>query len=115
MIPFGGTKRAFACSPDHWGVDVYDVATQQYTSNHIWTKGRYCSQLSIPFRYAWPAELDLMAKITGLALEFRWGDWQRAPFARVSEKHISVWRKPSARAWWRSRNRDRAVVSKLGV
>jgi SAM-dependent methyltransferase len=95
-IPFGETKRAFACSPDHWGIDVFDFATQRYSSNHIWIEGASHNQLAIPFRYTWPAELDLMAKIAGLELEFRWSDWRRAPFTGVSEKHISVWRKPSA-------------------
>jgi SAM-dependent methyltransferase len=49
-------------------------------------------------RYAWPAELDLMAKHTGFALEHRWADWRRAPFTRYSENHVSVWRKADERA-----------------
>ena len=95
-IPFGETKRAFACSPDHWGTDIFDVATQEYTSNHIWVENGSCNSLTIPFRYTWPSELDLMAKIAGLELEFRWSDWHRTPFTRLSEKHISVWRKPGS-------------------
>ncbi|MGL4235952.1 class I SAM-dependent DNA methyltransferase [Tabrizicola sp.] len=95
-LPFGETRRAFACSDDHWGTDVFDVATQQYSSNHIWVKGGSHARLSIPFRYTWPAELDLMARIAGLELEFRWSDWRRSPFTSLSEKHVSVWRKPRA-------------------
>ncbi len=49
-------------------------------------------------RYAWPAELDLMAKHTGFVLEHRWADWHRAPFTRYSENHVSVWRKAAAHA-----------------
>ena len=51
---------------------------------------------SVPFRYVWPAELDLMAKLAGLALRDRWGDWNGEPFTRDSTKHISVWEKPKA-------------------
>ena len=94
-MPFGDTKYAFACEAGHWGVDIFDFATQRYTSNHIWIKDGIHKQLTIPFRYAWPAELDLMARIAGLELEFRWSDWQGTPFAATSGKHISVWRKPN--------------------
>ncbi len=43
-------------------------------------------------RYAWPSELDLMAKLAGLELEHRWADWHRRPFARHSNDHVSIWR-----------------------
>lgn len=46
-------------------------------------------------RYAWPAELDLMARLGGLALEDRWGDWRRTPFGNMSASHVSVYRKPA--------------------
>lgn len=95
-LPLGETARAFACTPDHWGTDIFDVATQSYTSNHIWTKGGASTSLSIPFRYAWPSEMDLMARLAGLELEFRWQDWHRGAFTRHSETHVSVWRKPAA-------------------
>ena len=49
---------------------------------------------SIPFRYAWPAELDLMARIAGLELRDRWGWWDRRPFTSTSPSHVSVWQKP---------------------
>jgi hypothetical protein len=48
---------------------------------------------SPPFRYVWPAELDLMARIAGMSLRERWGGWQREPFTNESEKHVSVWAK----------------------
>ena len=50
---------------------------------------------SFPFRYAWPAEFDLMAQIAGMTLRERWGGWKREPFTGESEKHISVWEKPA--------------------
>ena len=92
-IPFGETKLAFANSRDHFGIDEFDIATQTYTSNHVWMNDSHHKHLSVPFRYAWPSEMDLMARMAGLEPEFRWSDWDRAPFDRSSTKHISVWRK----------------------
>ena len=92
-LPFGETRLAFASSSDHIGIDEFDIATQTYSSNHVWMENDEHKYQSIPFRYAWPAELDLMARMAGLQLEFRWSDWDRSPFDRMSKKHISVWRK----------------------
>lgn len=92
-LPFGETRRAFSNDNQHIGIDEFDVATQSYASNHVWMDGERHRFLSIPFRYTWPSELDLMARIAGLDLEFRWSDWDRSPFDRMSTKHISVWRK----------------------
>ena len=47
----------------------------------------------LPYRYVWPQELDLMAKLAGMHLESRWGDWDQSPFTRDSRKHISLYRK----------------------
>lgn len=44
-------------------------------------------------RYAWPAEMDLMARLAGLELKHRWGGWQREPFTAHSEMHVSVYEK----------------------
>jgi hypothetical protein len=49
---------------------------------------------TIPFRYVWPAELDLMARLAGLRLRDSWGSWAREPFTGDSRQHISVWEKP---------------------
>lgn len=94
QIPFGQTKLAFACDENHVGVDEFDFTSQNYTSNHVWMNGDKHEFLSIPFRYAWPSEMDLMAKLAGLELEHRWADWECAPFSHLSRSHISVWRKP---------------------
>ncbi|MBU1314660.1 MAG: class I SAM-dependent methyltransferase [Alphaproteobacteria bacterium] len=92
-LPFGESLSAFACSPRHMGVDDIDIATQCYTSNHVWIDGDSMTSLTIPFRYVWPSELDLMAKLARLELEHRWSDWGKSPFDRLSKSHISVWRK----------------------
>jgi hypothetical protein len=51
---------------------------------------------SAPFRYVWPSELDLMARLAGMELRERWADWSREAFTSDSTKHISVWEKPSS-------------------
>jgi SAM-dependent methyltransferase len=91
-LPFGETLRPFASAPGYLGVDEYDVVRQGLVSHHHHF-GTHPRTESMPFRYAWPAELDLMARLAGMALEHRWGDWDRSPFTAVSTKHISVWRK----------------------
>ena len=92
-LPIGETMHAFSSDPQHFGVDEFDIVTQNYTSHHFWVNDRGHRHLAIPFRYAWPSELDLMAKMAGLVLEHRWSDWDRSPFDHKSTKHISVWRK----------------------
>lgn len=92
-LPAGETKLAFDVSATHWGIDEYDIATQSFISHHLWARGEKTVRRSIPFRYVWPAELDLMARLAGMALESRWEDWETTPFTATSTRHISVWRK----------------------
>lgn len=95
-LPPGETIRAFHVSETRWGLDEYDVATQGLTSHHFEIVEGKLERLSIPFRYAWPAELDLMAELAGMTLRERWGGWKREPFTSESNKHVSVWEKPAA-------------------
>lgn len=92
-LPFGETRLPFAHDPDHWGVDEFDITTQAYSSHHLWIKDGKTQNLSVPFRYAWPSEMDLMARLAGMTLEHRWADWDRGLFSKDSTKHVSVWRK----------------------
>ena len=94
-LPPGETIRAFHVSETRWGIDEFDVANQGLISHHfeINDDGRL-ERLSIPFRYVWPAELDLMAELAGMRLRERWAGWRREPFTSESTKHISVWEKP---------------------
>jgi SAM-dependent methyltransferase len=92
-LPPGETFRAFHVSESHWGFDEFDVASQGLTSHHFnLVDGRY-ERLSIPFRYVWPAELDLMAELAGMGLRERSSGWKREPFTNESETHVSVWEK----------------------
>ena len=94
-LPPGETIRAFHVSETRWGLDEYDVATQGLTSHHFELVDGALERLSIPFRYAWPAELDLMARLAGMRLRDRWSGWKREPFTSASRSHVSVWEKPA--------------------
>src|SRR5580704_11649314 len=93
-LPPGETVRAFTVDPPHLGFDEIDVATQHGVSHHYWFARGKGVVHSMPYRFVWPSELDLMARIAGMSLRERWGDWNREPFTPISRKHISVWEKP---------------------
>jgi hypothetical protein len=92
-LPPGETVRAFTVTPTHLGFDEYDVATQIAFSHHYWVVDGQLETLSAPFRYVWPSELDLMARLAGMTLRERWSDWTREPFTSDSRQHVSVWEK----------------------
>ena len=94
-LPPSETIRPFAATPAHLGFEEYEVATQIAVSHHYWMADGGVETLSAPFRYAWPAELDLMARLAGLSLRERWSDWDRSPFTGDSTQHVSVWEKPA--------------------
>jgi hypothetical protein len=91
-LPLGERYVPFEVTPEHLGFDEYDVVTQQMWSHHY--RPREGRHVSVPFRYAWPAELDLMARLAGLRLRDRWAGFDRAPFIATSPSHVSVWEKP---------------------
>jgi SAM-dependent methyltransferase len=93
-LPPGDTTRAFTVTPVHLGFDQYDIAAQGLISHHYWVNEGRADVLSVPFRYVWPSELDLMARLAGLTLRERWSGWKREPFTSDSTAHISVWAKP---------------------
>ena len=72
----------------------YCAATQGLVSHHITFDGDVVDYTPMPFRYAWPAELDLMAQLAGMRLRERWADWHRTPFTNESRSHVSVWELP---------------------
>jgi SAM-dependent methyltransferase len=88
-LPPGQDFVPFDVTPEHLGFDEYDVLTQRLVSHHYSPgRGRYGAG---EFRYAWPAELDLMAQLAGMTLGERWAGWKREPFTAESESHVSVW------------------------
>ncbi|MGW3560942.1 class I SAM-dependent DNA methyltransferase [Streptomyces sp. NPDC000963] len=97
FLPPGQVAVPFDVSERHLGFDTFDLVEQVLVSHHLTRDGedgRYRRGAS-RHRYAWPAELDLMARIAGLALERRVADWDGTPFTQDSTKHVSVWRKPA--------------------
>lgn len=94
-LPPGETFHAFDVTPTHLGIEEYDVATQIAYSHHYWVLDGKLEFFSAPFRYVWPSELDLMARLAGMKLRERWSNWEREPFTRESRSHVSVWEKPA--------------------
>jgi SAM-dependent methyltransferase len=92
-LPPGETVRPFTVSETRLGFDEYDVASQGLISHHYWIEDEKLEARSIPFRYVWPSELDLMARLAGMRLRERWSNWNREPFTSESTKHVSVWEK----------------------
>jgi SAM-dependent methyltransferase len=90
-LPPDEAFHVFDASPTHWGIDEYDVANQGLVSHHFSLVDGRWQLLSVPFRYVWPSELDLMAELAGMSLRERWGGWNREPFTSESRKHVSVW------------------------
>lgn len=90
-LPPGDSFRAFHVDDAHWGIDEYDLVTQTLVSHHIKLVDGQIERLSLPCRYVWPAELDLMARLAGMRLRERWSGWTREPFTPTSRRHVSVW------------------------
>lgn len=86
----------FDVSDHHLGFDEYvDLPNQILVSNHLHINGDRVRTSSSPFRYVWPTELDLMARLAGMELEHRWADFGHTPYTGESRGHVSVWRKPA--------------------
>ena len=96
-FPPGQVAVPFDISDRHVSFDTYDMVTQRGTSHHYrrLDDGTAAAYGFSNFRYIWPAECDLMARLAGLTLEQRLADWDGSPFTSDSESHVSVWRKPS--------------------
>lgn len=92
-LPPGETVHPFLVSESRWGFDEYEVATQGLTSHHLEIRDGALERRSVPFRYVWPSELDLMAQLAGMELRERWDGWTGEPFTGESREHVSVWEK----------------------
>lgn len=94
----GQTVRTIKVDVDavHLETTQWDPLTQQVTSQHVLLGEDTVRLYPVKLRFAWPAELDLMARLAGLELWQRWENWRRAPFTGKSEKHISVYKRASS-------------------
>jgi hypothetical protein len=72
-------------------VGRHDPVNQRLDETHVCLSPEGVRLYPIVNRYAWPSELDLMARLAGLHLLERWADWDRAPFTSTSARHISVY------------------------
>jgi len=99
-VPPGERVRAFDVGRTHLGFDEYkDFAGQILCSHHYWIEDGELRTFSAPYRYVWPSELDLMARLAGMTLRERWAGWNREPFTDESPSHVSVWEKTGERAY----------------
>jgi len=94
-LPPGDTFQPFSVTPRHVGIDEYDVVSQGLVSHHYFVAEGDVEVHSMPFRYVWPAELDLMARLAGMTLRDRFGGWRGERFTAESTSHVSIWEKRS--------------------
>ncbi|GHE44541.1 class I SAM-dependent methyltransferase [Streptomyces vinaceus] len=92
---FNGRAHVYDVGLDHVRIeaDTFDRATQHIKENHVEIREEGIKLYPAFLRYTWPSELDLMARIAGLELSERWGDWGNVPYDTYSENHIGVYRK----------------------
>jgi SAM-dependent methyltransferase len=90
-VPRGEVGRVFTLEPDHVGIETYDDLVGQIAWSHHWVEeDGHLVRHSAPYRYVWPSELDLMARIAGFRLSDRWAGWDRAPFTSDSMSQVAV-------------------------
>jgi SAM-dependent methyltransferase len=94
-LPPGELGRVFHLHPGHVGIETFDDLVEQVTWSHHWidVDGRLLHH-SAPYRYVWPSELDLMAKLAGMRRRDRWADWQGEPFTSESTRQVVVYERP---------------------
>ena len=95
-LPPGQDILGYRAGPGRVVSYSFDHAAQQYSGHYAEFAEGTGQYRTIPFRYVWPSELDLMAQLAGLRLRHRWAGWQREPFTSDSPSHVSVWDKPAA-------------------
>jgi SAM-dependent methyltransferase len=75
-------------------LSIHDPVAQRVVSHHVRRSDDGSTVvLPVTIRYAWPAEMDLMARVAGLVLEERFGWYDRRRFTEQSGQHVSVYRK----------------------
>jgi SAM-dependent methyltransferase len=89
----GHNIQAGVVGTDRVSIDLtrHDPVSQTVTSSHLFISESGIRLFPVQIRYAWPSELDLMARLAGMRLRYRWGDWSRTPFTAASANHISVY------------------------
>jgi SAM-dependent methyltransferase len=70
-----------------------DPVAQRVTSQHLYITPEGLKLFPVQLRYAWPSEIDLMARLAGLTLERRCGGWQGEPYTAAPAMYVAVYRK----------------------
>lgn len=98
-VPPSEAGWVFRMEPDHVGIETFDDLVAQVAWSHHWSAANgLLVHHSAPYRYIWPSELVLMARIAGFELEARWGNWDRSPFTSESMKQVAVFLKAGPRS-----------------
>lgn len=93
-VPRGENAHVFTLEPNHVGIETFDDLVGQIAWSHHWIEiGGRLVRHAAPYRYVWPSELDLMARLAGFRLLARWGDWSKAPFTDDSVSQVAVFQK----------------------
>jgi SAM-dependent methyltransferase len=93
-VPPGDSARVFTLEHDHVGIETFDDLVGQIAWSHHWMYVRGdLVRHSAPYRYIWPAELELMGQLAGLTLRERWASWDRTLFTSTSASQVAVFEK----------------------
>jgi SAM-dependent methyltransferase len=97
----GRAMRPVQIGEEHVELEIAQIhpATQTMLTTKLHLSGQGTALIPANHRYAWPSELDLMARLGGLRLAYRWQDWAQAPFGDDSTAHVSVWEKVPGGPW----------------
>jgi SAM-dependent methyltransferase len=98
-VPPGEIARVFTFDPDHVGIETFDDTVEQIAWSHHWMAvDEQLVRHSAPYRYVWPSELDLMARLAGLRRRHRWAGWNKEPFTSESTSQVAVYQKNAVAA-----------------
>jgi SAM-dependent methyltransferase len=93
-VPPSEQAWVFTMRPDHVGIETFDDTVEQIAWSHHWIEADgHLVHHAAPYRYVWPSELDLMARLAGFRLRDRWADWHRDPFTSESPSQVVVFEK----------------------
>lgn len=97
QLSAGQGVRLLHMTDERVGIRIFqhDPVRQKLKSRHVVFNESGTRLFPVEVRYAWPSELDLMARLAGLSLRERWGDWRRGEFGAKSDKHVTVYERPT--------------------